>query len=203
MPSWYFKISGAYEPIKADVESIIQTLREEEIPVDTIGLLVLEGIAKDVEPARLIGAIDLEVDRLLWLKGLLKNAGYDAMDPSELAEPLERLSLFLQSGVERATIESLFRDEVDLEQVVYAGEALGKIVQFAYGKPEDQMRLANALLDSSVPPRRYSALASTVIRGLSTGLSPDRLLDILVEVLASGGGILQIDQEIRSRGRAR
>ncbi len=203
LPSWYLKIPDIYEPIKADVLSVIMTLREEEIPGDTIGLLVLEGAAKDVEPVRLIGAINLEVGRLLWLKQVLESSGYDEMEASELAEPLGRLSLFLQSGVERGALESLLRGQVDLEKVLYAGEALGKIVQFAYATPEDQIRLANAMIGSNVPSRRYSALASTVLRGLSAGLSPDRLLDIIVEVLNSGGGILQIDQEIRSRGRAR
>lgn len=200
-PSWYPKVPQAYEPIREEMMALIIMLREEGIPQDTVGLLVLEGVAKSIDPPRLIQAVKAQADRLLWLNELLQNSGYIGLNEPEFKEALERLSLYLQSGVAPVAIESLFKDRPDLEKALYTGEALGKIVQFAYSTSEDQLRLAKAIVASNIPPRRYAALVSTVLRGLSAGFSPERLLDILVEVLSSGGGMLQIDQEIRSRGR--
>ncbi len=67
---------------------LITTLQERGVPQDTMGLLILERVAKDVDASRLIEAPNTHADRLLWLYELLESPGYAEPNQAALAEPL-------------------------------------------------------------------------------------------------------------------
>ncbi len=208
---WFAEASRSdqYSSIKSDLSNLFAKADDAELPVDPLLRLLQEGAAKRVTPALLLDAVTAELRRLELGKTLLSRA---EMYPEEAAEDdeesarlkhLRRISVALQAGIAEQTLRKLVSSASSLKK---AGEAISSITDLAVSSEaenETLRRLGLALVRSNLEPEGYASVISIYLKGRLYNLSIEETTRIIVNVLESGGGIIQIDQELSRRGRGR
>ena len=197
----WFRRSDNAERYAGRREAIVAVLREAEadhLPSDSMVKLVQEGAAKRVPPERLLDALTAERDRLEASARILASHGHRTTD-----DAVERLAIAQRGGVTPAVLDSIARAAKTTRQTVAAAEAIMQLYGVARVDATHAEGLAVALVETDTPISAYGSVPSLVLKGRAAGLSPEETMEIVIDTLKAGGGLVQIDREINRRGRSR
>ncbi len=195
--------SGRYEGVRGDLRGAFRRAEDNSIPTEPLVTLLQEAAAKRVPAARLLPAVEAELDRLETAGTVLDEAGLggDGVGRQERVSAFRRLSVYLQAGVTADVMVQVGESGTTLRPFLEAVGTLASISSSTDLSEAQQVELAAALLESELEPGGYGAVGSAYVKGRLRGLSPEAVTEIVVRVLRAGGGIIQIDRELNARGR--
>lgn len=197
----WFRRSNRADRYADDRDAIVAIVREadaENLPTDSMVKLVQEGAAKRVPPERLLDALSAERDRLETATRILTSHGHRSTD-----DAVERLAIAQRGGVTPAVLDSIAGAAESGKQAVAAAEAVMQLYSVARIDAAEAEELAVALVETDTPTSAYRSVPSLVLKGRAAGLSPEETMDIIIDTLNDGGGLVRIDREINRRGRSR
>ncbi|WP_455383038.1 hypothetical protein, partial [Salinispira pacifica] len=173
-----------------------------------------EGAAKQVAPRLLLEALQNGAERVRTAASILKEArlwpsglGRDAVAARE--ERVRRISIVLQGGVSPLIVSTLLEDSsgpngsVALDRVLRLCETLVAVLQVARVPDPDLLSMAVTLLSSRLPEASFQSLPPLFVRGRVEGIDGATLAQTVTSIAARGGGIIQMDNEIRRLGGRR
>lgn len=166
-------------------------------------LVLREGAAKRVPGPRLVAALREESRRLARAREVLEDAGLLPVRTDEIAEVLRTLSVFQAAGVEPGTIASILDATDDLDRGIAALSAIAGVVSIQPIEEGLATDLGLALTESALTPATYASVSSAYLRGTLSGVTGETAIRIIIDVLRRGGGLIQIDRELKARGRRR
>lgn len=166
-------------------------------------LVLREGAAKRVPGSRLVSALREELQRLTFAEDALSETNLLPRNSEQLRDTLRQVSVYQAAGVDRATISSTLKRTEDLERALAALSAVAGVLSIQSVDQQQSTRLAVALLDSELTPATFASIPSTFLRGTAIGLPATTVVMIIIDVLERGGGLIQIDRELKVRSRRR
>jgi len=201
-PSWLRSEprARAYEPVRLEILRIFDDAQKAGVPTGPLEDKLKEGVSKRVPADVLITGLRAELDRLSLAGSLLAGRG-SAFDPGKREAALRTISLLLASGASPQLIGSLLdtgssaaRDPSDTV------EALGVLAQvkLSIRLPDTLvLTLGDALLKSRMPQAAFGSIPPLLMQARANGMNSEELISMIVGVLQSGGGLIQVQDRLR------
>ena len=161
-----------------------------------------EGAAKGVPAQRLASGLQAESGRLVQARDILLRRKVAITDTRARDETLKAVSIGLLAGVSAESVEDLFAAAVPPArgpQDAVAALAAVIPVKDASRLPEaDLRRLGVALLGSRLPAAAFRSVSSFFLKASASGVRDAEVLDgMVIRSLAAGGGLVQMEEELR------
>jgi len=154
-----------------------------------------------------VNALNEELDRLVLARTILQNEEIQFSSKGAYQDALREISLLLLNGfsgefVSRLLTFSMSQDK-GIEGVLAAGCSL-LLISAAGSLSEEQLfNLGKALLSSRFSPAGYPYVASLFIKASVNQVKPAELLTPVIRILEQGGGLIQLERELRRRMKRR
>ncbi|MFW5643053.1 MAG: hypothetical protein ACOCYQ_03415 [Alkalispirochaeta sp.] len=192
-------------------ESILDDATSEELSAEAIELRLREGIAKRVDPERVLSVAADELSILRRAQALVETASAEASaaNGNDRDVLLERTVTLLRSGYEAAEITRLLRLSggpgggnrsatagSDLAETYRAVTALHAAVIEQGVQRGAAMDLVTAAIAANVPATDLPRVASLLTVAARSGYGPDRATGIIVESLDAGRSIPEITRQL-------
>lgn len=205
LDQWYRESDNArrYIDERSELAAVMEQAREDGIPPELIMLVLQEGAAKRVPPSRLIAALEAEEERLATARRILERVDLLPIRTADIQNALRELSVYQSAGVPPDVLDSVLARTDELDRGLAAVGALAQVVGIQPLRDDTMATLGISILASELTPATYASLSSAYLRGTLNGLPPETVVRIIVDVLEAGGGLIQIDRELRTRGRRR
>jgi len=197
-------------------ESILDEATSEELPAEAIELRLREGIAKRVDPGRVLSVAADELSILRRAHSLIRSVSADTpvTNRTDRDGVLERTATLLRSGYEAAEITRLLQlsggpvgvdgrrsgtaglDREDRADTYRAVTALYAAVIEQGVQRSAAMDLVTAAIAADVPATDLPRVASLFTVAARSGYGPDRATGIIVESLNAGRSIPEITRQL-------
>lgn len=191
-------LPAPYAVVEEAITDMFEDAQVAGLPVETLASIVQEGLAKAVEPETLLRALRAEEGRLRFAREIFLRylpGRPEAVD----REAYEAVTLALQSGMSRASLEDLAGAAVDAEALGLALRAVSQIRRIAGADEVELSRLGRVMLESNLDPRSYAAIASVIIRSMVSPRGTGGAVERAARIVEAGGGLVQITRELESR----
>ncbi len=184
---------------------LFHDLKASGLPSVPLVDLLREGAAKHVAPDVLYGALKKSAERIRVSARILQQTHLwpEGLKPAEVRRRIElvrRVGLVVQGGVPEILLTSLMSGSPRPEKGLRLAEALVGILQVADVPEADLLAMSNTILGGRLPEATYSSLPGLFVRGRVLGLSGEGIARIITRIASRGGGIIQMDAEIRRQG---
>ncbi len=194
-----------YEELKPRIEEIFSAASKAKLPIWILMEKLQEGATKHVAPIRLVFGLQRELDRLKLAVSIVKKYKIPYKDKNELGAKLKHLSLILMGGIEYNTILKILevnqKNNYGEEKIFSLFDLLVQIKSINRTITQGDIRaLSYSVLNSKLKPKSYSSLASIYLRAKASGLTDNTIISTIENVLKHGGGLVQLDYELRQRG---
>jgi hypothetical protein len=205
LDEWFRESEHAsrYEDQRDDFRRLLEQARTDGVPPELMMLVLREGAAKRVSPSRLVAAMEEEGERLATSRTLLEEADLLPIRNADIRDALRELSVYQVAGVEPDSIRAILDATESLEVGLQAVSAVAQIVAIQPLSEPTTAELGRSILTSDLTPATFGSVSSAYLRGTLAGLPPQSVARIIIDVLDAGGGLIQIDRELRARGRRR
>ena len=205
LSAWFATSAAArvYEPIRGELSSILADAGERGVPLELMMTRIAEGAEKRVAPGKLILALRKDLDNYTLVKSMISGTSPGTALTKEWPDLLARGGMALRSGMDAATFENVLLTStakaVDTRRVMDALITVAAVDSRMPLGGEGKRALAVSLACSTEKEARFSLLSSLFLRGKSGKLGTRDLVAITVSTLDSGGGFLQLENEITRR----
>jgi len=190
----------AYASAQAEILAVFDDAQKTGVPTGPLVDKLKEGVAKRVAADLLVAGLRVELDRLATGESLLAGQA-PGLDPGQKEAALRAVSLLLASGASPQMIESLLDAASEAARgSTYIVKTLGVLAQLKLSihLPDALAQtLGTALLRSRMPQEAFDAIPSVVIRARANGMSSEEVVAIVVGVLRSGGGLIQMQDRLQ------
>lgn len=196
--------ASAYADIHSDIMLLLLDAGESGIPVRLLLAKVKEGAAKGVPSRRLFVALENERDRLRSAIDIIDSAGYPLLRrDTDLEQPVKMLGIILREGCSAAVLREIlsggFAEGRTLSEGTAACGAVFHVKKVADLSDQELVSLGIALYGSSLPPTGYDTVSSIFLKARVHRLSDKDTLDLVLGVLKSGGGLIQLERALDRR----
>ena len=193
----------AYQNAEENLNRVIESTVEEGLPTEILMDRMREGAAKKVPEDLLVNALNEELDRLVLARTILQNEGIQFSSKGAYQDALREISLLLLNGVSGEFVSGLLTfsmsQDKGIEGVLAAGRSL-LLISGTGPLSEDQLyNLGKAFLSSRFSPTGYFSVASLFIKASVNQVEPVELLAPVIRILEQGGGLIQLERELRRR----
>jgi hypothetical protein len=205
LSDWFAGSEAAvrYEPIHPELSSILADAERRSIPAELLLMRIAEGAKKRVSPEKLLPALSLDVDNYAFALSIISKSTPGEPSPRDKVDLLARSGMALRSGMDAAVFERVLSRVAGSAAALRRGiNALVAVAAVDSRMPldgESKERLALSLASSKEDEGKYSLLSSLFVRGRTGRIGARDLVSIAVSVLDSGGGFLQLENEITRR----
>lgn len=205
LDQWYRESGNArrYTDERSELAAVLEQARQDGVPPELIMLVLREGAAKRVPASRLIAALEAEEERLATARRILERVDLLPIRTEDIRNALRELSVYQSAGVTPDVLSSILESADDLDRGLAAVAAVSQFLGIQPLSDNTTATLGISILGSELTPATYASLSSAYLRGTLDGLPPQTVARIIVDVLEAGGGLIQIDRELRARGRRR
>ena len=190
----------AYESVKPDIVRIFDDAQKAGVPAGPLMDKLKEGVSKHVDAGLLLGALRAELDRLSAAEGLLAGRA-SGFGPGKKESAVRALSLLLASGasaqVAGAVLDAGSASARDPSDTVVAIGIVAQ-VKLSIRLPDALAQsLGTALLRSRMPRAAFDSIPAIVLQARANGMSSEEAVGIVVSVLQSGGGLIQMQDRLQ------
>jgi hypothetical protein len=210
-PSAWFRsdpLAPAYRGVQERIERIFNDAERSGLPVRLLLEKLKEGAAKGVDPERLTAGLRAEADRLLAAREIFTEGNVVFPDSGAFEEAMRTVSIALLAGMSPDLVRDLFalgrppaRGPADAQA---ACAALIEMRESGRLSEEDLGRLGAALMSSRLSASAFRSIPPFFIKARARNIGEGELLDsIVIKVLESGGGLVQMEDALRLRLRRR
>lgn len=205
LADWYSRssLAGKYVSIHQDLLSILSEAGKVDIPSELMMARLAEGAEKRVAPDKLVIALRKDLAIYGQVLSILSRSPLGGVASREREELLILGGLAFRSGMDAATFEAAFMAAVDRK--VKPRRAMAAIVAVAAAgsrlplESEGEKRLAVSMAQSAEKEERFALLSSLFLRGKAGKMGTPELVELAVSIFSSGGGFLQLENEITRR----
>ncbi len=197
-----------YSQSQSQIKSIFITASKAELPTWVLMEKLQEGASKHVPSPRLILGLNNELKRLKLAKSIVERYNIPYKDKNELGIKLKHLSLILMGGIEYNTIIQFLnadqKNNYGEEKIFSLFDLLVQIKSINRAITQSELLLLGlSILNSKLKAKSYSPIASIYLRAKASGLRDKTITSTIENVLKHGGGLVQLDYELRQRGNSR
>ena len=196
-----------YKSLYYQIRSIFSELEEKNLPSNSLLDKLNEGMAKGIPAPQLLKAIRSEAERIDKAGQLLQKTQFPMLNNKDNQELYNSISLFLLGGLSEESLTYLLSLVKSKKNSVRYFNSLGSTILNIKSvnslTEKELMPLADALLQSELNPKSYTMLSSLFIKAKLRHLNDQEMLELVLNILANGGGILQIEEELSRRTRKR
>lgn len=201
---WLNSPSGApYQSVADELEMIFSEAEARHIPGDILVDKMKEGSAKRVSGSQMVQALRAEMERLTLAMQLLNKPDRTSSESRDTL--LKAISLLLQGGVPVDTIDAVLEYSSLVNQsssrAIYALSSAFRVIAIAQAPAELLRPLSECLVRSSLQERQFSQLQSLAVRAKSQQIQGERLIQLIIGSLDSGGGLPALDRELQKRSK--
>jgi hypothetical protein len=197
----------AYQNAEENLNRVIESTEKEGLPTEILMTRMREGAAKKIPEDLLVNALNEELDRLVLAKTILQNEEIQFSSKGAYQDALREISLLLLNGFSGEFVSGLLTFSVSqdkgIEGVLAAGCSLLLISGTGHLSEEQLYNLGKALLSSRFSPAGYPSVASLFIKASVNQVEPVELLAPVIRILEQGGGLIQLERELRRRMKRR
>jgi hypothetical protein len=190
----------AYEAVEAELQGLVAEARRREVPIGPLIDKLREGAAKGVDPQRLLDAVGETIDQLARARFVLEQS---AGEFSGSEADLQAVSLLLRGLPEETAIELItfgLEKGREMKAIRAAGDAITRLRSIAELEEGETLKVGMLLLSGKMPVSSFGSLPSIYLKGRASGLSDREILDeVIIETLASGGGLIAMHRKINRR----
>ncbi|MFP4385505.1 MAG: hypothetical protein ACLFSE_15785 [Spirochaetia bacterium] len=197
------KIPAAYAGIEDELLTLLETADRTGVPESLLVSLIREGVAKSVRSGVLLDVIQREYDSYRYIAVLAEQEGFRRENPENYDEFLKSLNIYRKMGLSAELLEYALKAGPDRKSVLYALEAVTKILKTGDLELSVYYDLLKSLFDSQLPPKYYPSLGNVFLKARNSGLNSGQTAEIVINTLNSGGGIIQINRRIEERSPRR
>ncbi len=194
-----------YEGIKDELGAMLSQAGKAGIPITLLIEKMNQGASKQVLPESLLKAMDEELARLISARNLIEESGIMTKNHQEYQQTLKFLSVSFRSGLEYATLNTLFAiaaaEKRPLKDTLALCSVLIKIASIQRLKQDDYLLLGKALVTSRFPESAYDSIASFFLKANASGIKGSDTILFMAGVIEKGGGLIQMEQELARRTR--
>jgi hypothetical protein len=192
----------AYREVEPQISRTFDEAAAAGLPLPILMDKLREGAVKGVAAERLSTGLRAEMERLLVAQGILERQSVTLPDRKGREEAMKGISISLLAGLPPETIEQLFAisraPARSPQDAVAACAALIQIREMSRLSDADVRRLGEALLRSRLPAASFRSIPSFFVRARARGIGEAEILDsIVIEALESGGGLVQMEDQLR------
>jgi hypothetical protein len=199
------QVQADYGRVYAPLKAIFSDLEQLGLPVEILLDKLQEGLAKKVTPQNLLNGIKNEAQRIKQAASLLKKTLFPYDNESQKMELYTNISLFLLGGFQEPLVESLLAgaraEKEPLKVFQFLGTTLLKLKTITALDEEELTELSRVLLHSTLNYTSYPIITSLFVKAKFRRVSDQEMFSLVVNILRSGGGILQIEEELGRRTR--
>jgi hypothetical protein len=197
-------LGAAYSAVESEIRAVFSAAEAAGIPTALLMDKLEEGASKSVAPGQLLLALRAEAERLAAGQAALSREKIDLAGAEEKSQALKAISLLFVAGVQDTTVDSLLatsgkRGAADLV------EALNTLVQIrlSTGLADNGLAtLGTALLESGLPRAAFKSIPRVLFNAAARGMKGEAAAAVLVDVLKSGGGIVQMEEALLKKAGA-
>jgi hypothetical protein len=192
----------AYREIEPQVSRTFDEAEAAGLPLRILMDKLREGAAKGVAADRLSTGLRAELERLLRAQAILERQPVHIADQEGREEAMKGISISLLAGLPPEAVEQLFAlsrpPARGPQDAVAACAALIQIREMSRMSDTDILRLGAALLGSRLPSTSFRSIPSFFVKARARGIGEREILDsIVIKALASGGGLVQMEDQLR------
>lgn len=192
----------AYRSVEGRVTAVFEAAKESGLPLWILMEKLREGAAKRVGADRLASGLEQESHRLLEARDILLGQKVPLVETRTREEAMKAVSIALLSGLSPAIISEMFSLAVPPLRVPQdAVAALAAIIPVRDASrlaEPDIRRLGAALLASRLPPAAFKSVSSFFLKARASGARDEDVLEtMLIPSLEAGGGLVQMEEELR------
>lgn len=195
----------AYEASRADILAVFSTADHAGVPLGLLLAKLKEGVAKRVTAGSLVTGLRVEAQRLSVSAGVVDRYG-GLIDPGGREQAIRRIGLLLAGGASLQSIQSV------LDAASGAGrgssdtvEALGVLAQMTLSLDLTDVQLqglGTSLLRSRMKAQVFASLLPVLLQARARGMSAEAAVEMVDGVLASGGGLIQMQDRLQAEAQA-
>ena len=199
------ELAAPYRIISDKIIRVFEDAGGRDIPLEPLFDKLKEGAAKRIPAEDLAAYLAEEGHRLFRAR--------EAVNASGLVPPGVRIDTGLLKSSAMALLSGI--SDENLYAVLFAardsGRGLSAALEFlpalvrmeavASLPPDEISPLASALFSGRVPVRSYGSLVSLYLRASAGRIPSDVIIRLMTDILAVGGGIIQIERELARRLR--
>jgi hypothetical protein len=205
LSDWYASSSSAarYESVRGELSAVLAEAKRRKVPEELMIGRLAEGAEKRVPSQRLLAALRIDLENYALVLDMIVRSMPDSLEPRVRLELLERGGVALRSGMDAGIMDEVLaaapegragkRRAIDALIAVAAADS-----RVPLGR-EGKRALALSLVSSTEKDARFSLLSSLFIRGKAAKISARDLVASAVSIFDSGGGFLQLENEITRR----
>lgn len=208
--AWFRTESRAkpYSGIEARILDLFSEAGTRKLPEQVLLGKLKEGAAKRVDPERLLVGLKEELERLTSAQGIVEGSGIVFPDPAARQAAVKDMSVYLLGGLGVEVLKGILAQAILLSHgyadAISCCDALVKLREMSTVDDKGLLRIGRALLASRVPPSGYKTIPSLFLRAKVQRIAEaDILDDIVLRTLESGGGLVQMEEELVRRARKR
>lgn len=191
-----------YRGVEGLIAETFERAQAADLPLWILMEKLREGAAKGVRADRLASGLQAEAARLLEAREILASQKVGVAERKSRDEIMKAISIALLSGLSSRTIAELFLLAVPPgrgpQDAVAACAALISLREASRLSDAKIRALGAALLASRLPAASFKSVASFFVRAGARGVREQDILDAMViRALESGGGLVQMEEELR------
>jgi hypothetical protein len=205
LSSWFATspAAGRYESIRGDLRTILADAERRGIPAELFMTRIAEGAEKRVASDKLVAALRKDLENYFAVLSIISKTMSAAPENRQRTDLLARGGMALRAGMDTGTFEQVFSDavrrDVPPRRAIDALIAVAAVDSRMPLDGEGKRSLASSLAASSEKEERFSLLSSLLLRGKTGKIGTRDLVALAVSILDSGGGFLQLENEITRR----
>ncbi len=193
--------AAQYRPIADEATELARVLADSNIPDGFLVRIIAEAAAKRVSPTAVVSVFRRTVDAFLAANAVLSEVGFLPERPDGRDSLFVRLGIVFSAGLDVSVFEELVVYADNLDKLLTVSEAIAETLSVTDLEPDAKTALGRSLLASRLPVSAYGSVPSVYLRGRAGGLSTDDVTTVIIDALGRGGGLVQIDAELRRRVR--
>jgi hypothetical protein len=188
-----------YQEAAPEILRIFQTAQDESLPLILLLDKVKEGSAKRVPPSRLLKTLEEERQRIALVHRMLEKIPLQIPDQDRKNQILKTCSIALLGGFSLEGLEQLFTLVPPYEKALALVLPLMEMNRIAPIPMNSLERFLPVITKSSITESQYGTFVSLYLRAIAGKVPPEEVLRLMSDVIASGGGILQVERELTRR----
>jgi hypothetical protein len=202
--------SSQYTDFITAITERINQIESKSLPLSLIFEKVKEGVSKRVSGQKLIAALDDLTACMIDASGLYEKARarYAETKLPPRNRFIRNTSIFLLGGLDSETVVfpllvSSIEAHDNPDRFIAVCSMLLEIRSLQINDQQALQSLGEVLIESRLPPASYGSISSIFMKARARGMGASEALSMITGIIAKGGGIIQLDQEMQRRLRNR
>jgi hypothetical protein len=192
-----------YLPVESSIIEIAHDAQTLGLPLGPIVDKVKEGANKGVDPAKLVAAVGTLVETMKNARETVEKHVKPA--PEKL---IRETTLFIEGGLDPAiVIAPLIGLSIDEKNDTEPFRAACAVLLEVHALRIDDQKilgsLGKSIVASRLPVSAYESVFTLFIKARAGRMGDADIITMITKILDDGGGIIQIEQELRRRLRNR